>query len=104
MSSQKFCSAGLEVSSAHDDKFLQIVSSDQFRRIQIVSMDLRNEREHYHTHLRDMLTAPKQELRIPVRPVSEGFGKRGRFSDPSNTKIEGFGHVHLTAIKKQACQ
>ena len=31
-------------------------------------------------------------------PVSEGFGKRGRFPDPSNTKISGLGtSPHLSS-------
>ena len=80
---QEFCSARLAVSSTG-----RRISSDQFRRLQTASMDVSRNQAQDHTHLRDLLTASWSS---PVSPVSGGFGKRGRFSNPPNTKRKGLG-------------
>ena len=51
-------------------------------------MDVSKDQAQDHTHLRDLLTASWSS---PVSPVSGGFGKRGRFSNPPNTKRKGLG-------------
>jgi hypothetical protein len=61
-------------------------------------MDVAKDWAQSHTHLQDLLTSSSSSL---VGPVSEGFGKRGRFSNPSKTK-EGFGHVTPTSRQKHA--
>jgi hypothetical protein len=68
-------------------------------------MDVPTEREHYHTHLRDMLTAPKQVAKDSGETSKRGVRETGKVLEPLKYQnLEGFGHVHLTAIKKHACQ
>jgi hypothetical protein len=60
-------------------------------------MDVFGDRAQYHTHLQDLLTAPRDA----GEPSKQGFRKTGKVPGPLKLR-EGFGHVTSTSRQKQA--